>query len=186
MSDEEDRKRSDATVTVPPPEGEDDIYEASTKVGQASPELLALVRAAEVADADPSHSKEATDTKLEAMKEAAALAAKEAAAHEVVRRSLPPGARGSVAPAKPRDSAVPAKAQESTAPVAEPVREPEVAETAEREAPPVKRRPEQETTKRRAVTEPERPARGGGGLPPALAIALVFIAAALALAMIVR
>lgn len=167
MSEEEDRKRSDATATVPPPEGEDDIYEASTKIGQASPELLALVRAAEVAGSGPSDSVEAADTKLEAMKEAAALAAKEAAAHEVVRRSLPPGARGSVAPAKPKESA---------APVAEPARE----------AAPAKRRAEQETTKRRAVTEPLRSAHGGGGLPPAIAIALVFIAAALALAAIVR
>ena len=33
--------------TVPPPPGEDDPYDADTKVGQASEDILAIVRAAE-------------------------------------------------------------------------------------------------------------------------------------------
>ncbi len=36
-----------AFSTLPPPESDDDMYSASTKVGQASEELLALVRASE-------------------------------------------------------------------------------------------------------------------------------------------
>lgn len=176
MSEEEDRKRSDAMVTVPPPEGEDDLYNASTTVGQASAELLALVRAAETAEALPSTSKEAADAKLDAMKETAARAAKEAAAHEVVRRSFPPGQRSSVAPE--------GAASKSTAPKRK--AEPEV-ERAVEIAPAM--RADQETVKRPAVREPERRTatpRPEGGLPPVVTILAVFIAAALALAMIVR
>jgi hypothetical protein len=44
MIEDEEPKRNQ-TSTVPPPEGEDDLYNASTKIGQASDELLALVRA---------------------------------------------------------------------------------------------------------------------------------------------
>src|SRR4051812_366401 len=89
-------------ATTPPPAGEDDLYSASTVVGQASAELLALVRAAEEGNADSKAaaklgtpaSKLATpvatsteDAKLTAMKEVAARAAKEAAANEVAREA---------------------------------------------------------------------------------------------------
>ena len=43
MSD--DRENQNAAKTVPPPEGEEDAYNAATKVGKTSAELLALVRA---------------------------------------------------------------------------------------------------------------------------------------------
>src|SRR3954469_13718894 len=46
MSDEQQSKGGGA-VTVPPPEGAEDPYSASTRVGQAPLDLLALVRAAE-------------------------------------------------------------------------------------------------------------------------------------------
>lgn len=43
MSD--DRENQNAAKTVPPPEGEEDAYNAATKVGKTSAELLAIVRA---------------------------------------------------------------------------------------------------------------------------------------------
>jgi len=48
MSDD-DEPKGPGIDTRPPPPGEEDLYSASTVVGQASAELLALVRAAEQA-----------------------------------------------------------------------------------------------------------------------------------------
>jgi cobalamin biosynthesis Mg chelatase CobN len=144
--------------TVPPPPGEEDLYSASTVVGQASEEILALVRSAEQSNAERTAAKRASaqvaaneDDKLKAMKEVAARAAKQAVANEVAREATkaaqsgappppsgPPAARVvSVAPSSapvakaPPPSAAPASpAPEPTAPTAPTAPPPVVAKVA--------------------------------------------------------
>jgi hypothetical protein len=91
--------------TVPPPPGEEDLYSASTVVGQASAELLALVRSAEQTNAERTAAKRASeqvaateDDKLEAMKQAAARAAKQAVANEVAREATKAAQSGAPPP----------------------------------------------------------------------------------------
>lgn len=171
--------------TLPPPEGADDLYSASTVVGPASPELLALVRAAQDGaiekGAKPQgarHGEPASGTdeeRLAAMKEAAARAAKGAVANEVARAAAkaasarPPSPSGTPAP----PSAPP---RVDTSPTAPP-------------APATAKTPEQARVTVGAVRPSERLAPRPGrdqGLPPALTIAMVFVATALVLAALVR
>jgi hypothetical protein len=58
MSDERGRK---GAATVPPPEGEDDPYNAATRVGAAPADLLAIVRDAEEANAPKTETKKMSD-----------------------------------------------------------------------------------------------------------------------------
>jgi hypothetical protein len=125
MSDETPKRMYS---TVPPPDGAEDLYSASTVVGQASAELLALVRAAtEEGESKKSSTtvpapsaSQSDDAKLTAMKEAASRSAKEAAANEVAREaakaasSRPPAAAASNAPSAVRTT--PPVATKSRAP----------------------------------------------------------------------
>lgn len=183
MSDDE--PKGSGHETLPPPPGEEDLYSACTVVGQASAELLALVRSAEEAAtvATPRNSEKppaSEEAKLDAMKEVAALAAKEAAANEAARESLkrsaapPPIASAGAAPA-PAAIAPPRPA--APAPVAAP---PPVAVP---EAPP-SGAPEK-TVRRTAWSPPGEPPPARG-LPPYVGIVALFVAVALALAAVVR
>lgn len=179
-------------VTLPPPEGDEDPYSAATKVGKASEELLALVRAAEEtatsqhAQAQASERPPSADeAKLAALMEAASRSAKEAAANEIARKSLAPSGAASKAPPASSSASAPERERERTkeapkAAAASPARE--IVRTFPEEA---SGRLLEVTSKRPARrTEDER--RPTLGLPPAVAIVLVFAAATLALAALVR
>jgi cobalamin biosynthesis Mg chelatase CobN len=207
MSDDTPKRMNS---TLPPPGGAEDLYSASTVVGPASAELLALVRSAtEEAEAKPATSarpaeaappsSSAGDAKLAAMKEAASRSAKEAAANEIARAaakaasSRPPSTSVSAAPSKapttsasPAAIAAPAPKPPATAP---PAKAPLPALPSLRgDEHPSTRGPLEETSRRRARTEeqPRRVPAGRPPMPPALAIALVFAAVAFVLAAIVR
>jgi cobalamin biosynthesis Mg chelatase CobN len=200
--------------TVPPPPGEEDLYSASTVVGQASDELLALVRSAEQSNAERTAAKRLSeqaasteDEKLKAMKEAAARAAKQAVANQVAREatkaaqsgaSPPPSVQPavrvvSVAPARAPavDASKPASvSSEAPKPVVEPPTEASASAAVAAATPPaataLPRRTQGDTTKRPAMRMAADEARPSTGLPPIVTIVVVFVVAALVLAALVR
>jgi hypothetical protein len=151
---EEDPKRYQVP-TVPPPPGEEDAYSASTVVGQASAELLALIRSEE-------DGKIASKPPAKPVKEAAVEPKVEAS--KVEASKVEPSAER-VAPTGPPQK--PVVVRSSDAPPAAPAR------------------PRTPAPRHVAHVAPES-AEPGGGLHPALAIALVFAAVAGVLAALVR
>ena len=204
MSDQDPKRPGIATV--PPPPGEEDLYSASTVVGQASAELLALVRAAEEGNADAKSAEKITrdqrksddDAKLASMKEAASRAAKQAAANEVAREAVkaasaapPPPTTTSSGPPSTRKAAPLETASAPPRPGELPRIGPGgVARPAEHDVPLLTALPRssalQDTTRRAPVKTGDEPRPAAGGLPPAVAILLVFAAAVLALFALVR
>lgn len=152
----DDDQNQSQTATLPPPDGEEDLYSASTAVGPASEELLALVRAAE------------GGTKSE--KGDKAPPAKDAKSAGVPDPPKP--AAGKAESAKPASAAPkPASAAPKPLPKLSPD-EPTVAS---------------ETTARRRVASPAHEQRQAApGLPPFISIVLVFLAAVLTLAALIR
>lgn len=87
--------------TVRPPEGDEDVYSSATKVGEAAPEILELVRRAE-ADAALKPARVPSDAKVveaPAAPEPPEPAAFEAPAHEDAGEAAASAAAGSVAAA---------------------------------------------------------------------------------------
>jgi hypothetical protein len=162
MSDEQQGKSG--AVTVPPPDGAEDPYSASTRVGQAPLDLLALVRAAEESAG-----------KLEA----ASKAPSDPPAVAPAARATP------VAPAPKIEEPKVEEPKVVEAKVEPPAKKPSVPAPA-KEEPRASRKPEAApiATPSRAPSAQRAPE--SDGLPPIPAILLVLGAIALALAAIVR
>ncbi|MBX3189874.1 MAG: hypothetical protein KF819_22805 [Labilithrix sp.] len=160
MSDEDAKSEN---PTVPPPPGEDDAYSASTVVGQASAELLALIRTAE----DAAVSKDGAETaRGEDDADALLASARAASANAAAARKAAAGARASSPPS--------AEAAARVAPTGPPSK-PFVVRTSD--APPVSTP---------APAPSAAAVDGAPGLPPAAGIVLLFAAAAGVLAALVR
>lgn len=161
MSDDDDHKPHHATARPPP--GEEDVYSASTVAGEASDELLAIIRqSADAPKAAIPGAPKVPSVDLEAKSEPKV---------EVRADALP------APPAKPE-----MKTDASNKPAYLPT-PPEVPVSRDVVVTP---EPEAEEPIAKTATAPHAPATKEKGLPPALGIVLFFIAVVAVLAALIR